>query len=99
MSKTLGNELYDLLNPYDPSAGANPATWDQTDEDFQAHYERCAVQFRDAVIEECAKVADDNWQTMKMVGHGYADGACDAGERIARSIRALKSKTPSKEAT
>ena len=44
--KTLGQELYELLNPYDPHAGANPATWDQVDEDWHAHYERCAAEFR-----------------------------------------------------
>jgi hypothetical protein len=48
-----GEQLYNILNPYDEASYANPARWDQTDDDFQSHYDRAAQAVRNAVIEEC----------------------------------------------
>jgi hypothetical protein len=42
-----------------------------------------------AGLEEAAKVAETNFHSMKMLGSAYVDGACDAGGRIAHSIRSL----------
>lgn len=37
---------------------------------------------------ECSREASLNWHSMKMLGSSYVDGACDAGQRIAATIRA-----------
>jgi hypothetical protein len=37
--------------------------------------------------EACAELAHTNWNSMKMLGSAYVDGACDAGKRIAAAIR------------
>ncbi len=80
MTKSLGRELYELLNPYDPTAGANPATWDQTDEDYQAHYERCAVEFHNRIVSKCTFVTnvylnDGDWDsdTAEAIMHDLID--------------------------
>lgn len=48
---------------------------------------------RDLIIEECAKVAEANWHSQKVLGNIYATGVLDAGNRIASSIRSLKTST------
>lgn len=43
--KTLGQDLYELLNPQEPRACINPARWSDLDEDTHAHYEKSAKAF------------------------------------------------------
>lgn len=68
--KTPGQELYELLNPYDPAACANPAQWHETDEDFQAHYERCALKYHESLraslanAERRAELAEERYDML-----------------------------------
>ena len=43
--KTIGQKLYELINPCKAGDPIRPAMWDEVDEDYHAHYERAAAAF------------------------------------------------------
>jgi hypothetical protein len=55
------------------------------------YFAKFIAQHVDAAVraerELCAELAQTNWNSMKMLGSAYVDGACDAGKRIATAIR------------
>lgn len=53
--KTIGQKLYELINPCEAGDPIRPAMWDEIDEDYHAHYERAATAF---LSEEAAAVWD-----------------------------------------
>jgi hypothetical protein len=81
---------------FDAKASDALDRWYENGGDFNANWHGSLAQvistaLREAVKAEreaCAVEASLNWHSMKMLGSSYVDGACDAGQRIARAIRA-----------
>jgi len=74
------------------AAGADPGDYDIS---VSAHNDRAELLAahraeRNAVIEECAKVADKYQETNNLISPAFSSGACYGARVISHEIRALK---------